>query len=115
MAELLPEAEFLEKRRSAKIHEEKLRIEEEYAKSKANVKILEVIESEDHKREFNVDSQYKGEMDKTIDEKPGIQHQRSRQYHYDQASIGDRKSDFSLIKQPIHEKTVKENQADITK
>ena len=35
--------------------EEKLKIEEEYAKSKAKAKILEAIESEDHKREFNVD------------------------------------------------------------
>ena len=61
---------------------EKLKIEEEYAKSKVKVKILEAIESEDHKREFNVVPQYKGEMDKTI--------------------VGDGKSDFSLIKQPLH-------------
>ena len=59
MAELLAEAEFLEKRQSTKIQEEKLKIDEEYAKSKANVKILEAIESEDHKRDFNVDGQCK--------------------------------------------------------
>ena len=58
MAELLAEAEFLEKRQSAKIHEEKLKIEEEYAESKAKVKVLEAIKSEDHKREFNVDGQH---------------------------------------------------------
>ena len=96
MAELLAEAEFLEKRQSAKIHEGKLKIEEEYAKSKAKVKILEAIESEDHKREFNVDGQYKGEINKAIDEKLEIQHQRSKQYHHDQATAGDGKFDFSL-------------------
>ena len=45
------------------------------------MKILEAIESEDHKREFNVDGQYKGEVNKTIDEKLEIQHQRTKQYH----------------------------------
>ena len=115
MAQLLAEAEFLEKGQSTKIHEEKLKIEEEYAKSKAKVKIFEAIESEDNKREFNVDGQYKGEMDKAIDEKPEIQHQRTKQYHYDQASVGDGKFDLSLIKQPLHEKTVKGNQADVTR
>ena len=72
MAELLAESEFLEKRQSAKIHEEKLKIEKEYAKSKAKVKILEAIESEDYEREFNVDGQYKGETDKATDEKQEI-------------------------------------------
>ena len=48
MAQHLAEAEFLEKRQSAKIHEERWKIEEEYVKSKARVKILEAIESEDH-------------------------------------------------------------------
>ena len=81
VAELSAEAEFLEKRQSAKIHEEKFKIEEEYPKSKVKVKILEVIESEDHKREFNVDGQYKGEVNKAIDEKLEIQHQRTKQYH----------------------------------
>ena len=52
MVELLAEAEFLKKRQSAKIQEEKLKIEEEYAKSKAKVEILEAIESEDHIREL---------------------------------------------------------------
>ena len=74
MAELLAEEEFLEKRQSAKIHEEKLKIEEEYAKSKAKVKILEGIKSEDYKMEFNVDGQYKGVINKAIDEKPEIKH-----------------------------------------
>ena len=78
MAELLTESEFFEKRQSVKIHKEKLKIEEEYAKSKAKVKILEAIESEDHKREFNVDGQYKGEINKAIDEKPEIQHQGTK-------------------------------------
>ena len=59
MAELLAEAEFIEKRQSAKIYDEKLKTEEEYATSKAKVKILEAIESEDLKRESNVDGQYK--------------------------------------------------------
>ena len=115
MAELLAEAEFLEKRQSAKIHEEKLKIEEEYAKSKVKVKILEATESEDHKREFNVDGQYKGEVNKAIDEKLEIQHQRTKQYHYDQATVGDGKFDFSLLEQPLHEKTVKGNQANVTR
>ena len=115
MAELLTEEDFLEKRQSAKIHKEKLNIEKEYAKSKAKAKILEAIESEDHKKEFNVDGQCKGEMDKTIDKKPRIQHQRNRQYHYDHASVGDRNLDFSFIKQPLLEKTVKGNEADITR
>ena len=69
MAELLAKAEFLKKKQSAKIHEKKLKTEEEYAKSKVKVKILEAIESEDHKREFNLDGQYNEEMDKIIDEK----------------------------------------------
>ena len=86
-----------------------MKIEEEFAKSKAIVKILEAIESEDHKREFNVDGQDKGEMDKTIDKKPGTQHQRNIQYHYDQVRVDDRKSHFSLIKQSLHEKTVRGN------
>ena len=60
-----------------------MKIEEEYAKSKAKVKILEAIESEDHKREFNVDGPYKGEINKAIDEKPEIQHQGTKHYYYD--------------------------------
>ena len=76
------------------------------------MKILEAIESEGHKREVSVDGIYKREMDKTIDEKPRIQHQRTRQYHYDQASLGDRKSNLSFIKQPLPEKTFKRDQAD---
>ena len=104
MAEILAGAEFQEKRQSAKIQEEKLKIEEEYAKSKAKVKILEAIESEDHKREFNVNGQYKGEINKAIDEKPEIQHQGTKQYQYDQVTVGDGKLHFSLIKQPLHEK-----------
>ena len=48
MADLLAEAEF---------HEKKLKIEEENIKSKAKVKILEAIESEDQNREFNIDDQ----------------------------------------------------------
>ena len=96
-------------RRSAKIHGKKLKIEKEFAKSKAMVKILEAIESEDYKREFNVDGQDKGEMNKTIDKKPGTQHQRNMQYHYDQASVDDGKSHFSLIKQSLHEETVRGN------
>ena len=115
MAELLSEAEFLEKRQSPNIHEAKLKIEEEYAKSEAKVKILEAIESEDHKREFNVDGQYKGETNKAIDKKPEIQHQRIKQHHYDQVSVGDGSFGFSLIKQPLHEKTVKGNQANVTR
>ena len=110
MAELLVEAEFLKKRQSAKIHEEKLKIEEEYAKSKAKVKILEAIESEDHIMEFNVDGQYKGEINKAIDEK----HQGTKQYHYDEATVRDRKFDFIPIKQPLHKK-VKGNQANVTR
>ena len=113
MAELSVEAEFLEKRQSAKIQEEKLKIEEEQAKSKAKVAILEAIKSEDCKREFNVDGQYKGEINKAIDEKPEIQHQGNKQYLYDQATAGDRKFNFSLIKQPHHKK-VKGNQANVT-
>ena len=114
MAELLAEAGFLKKRQSAKIQEEKLKTEEEYAKSKAKVKILEAFTSEDHKREFNVDGQYKGEINKAIDEKPEIQHQGTKQYDYDQAIIGDGKFDFSLYKQPLHEK-IKGNQANVTR
>ena len=114
MAEILAGAEFQEKRQSAKIQEEKLKIEEEYAKSKAKVKILEAIESEDHKREFNVNGQYKGEINKAIDEKPEIQHQGTKQYQYDQVTVGDGKLHFSLIKQPLHEK-VKGNQANVTR
>ena len=47
--------------------------------------------------------------------KSRIQHQRTRQYHYDQASVGDVKSDFSSIKQPLPEKTVTRDQADVTR
>ena len=50
------------------------------------MKILETIESEDHKGEFNVDDKYKGEINKAIDEKLKIQHQRTKQYHYDQSN-----------------------------
>ena len=99
-------------RQSVKL--QKLKIEEEYAKSKAKVKILEAIKSEDHKREFNVDGQYKGEINKAFNEKPEIQHQRTKQYHYDQATVDD-KFDFSINKQPLHEKTVKGNQANVTR
>ena len=98
MAEFLAEAEFLKKRQSAKCHEEKLTIKEEYAKSKAKVKILEANKSEDHKMEINVDGQYKGEINKVIDEKPEIKNQRTKQYHYDQTTVGDGKFDFSPIK-----------------
>ena len=91
MGELLAEAEFLQKRQSAKIQEEKLKIEEKHVKSKTKVKILEAIKSEDHKREFNVDGQYKGEINKAIDEKPEIQHQGTKQYHYDQPTAGNGK------------------------
>ena len=114
MGELLAEAEFLQKRQSAKIQEEKLKIEEKHVKSKTKVKILEAIKSEDHKREFNVDGQYKGEINKAINEEPEIQHQGSKQCHYDQATVGDGKFEFSLIKQPLHEK-VKGNQAHFTR
>ena len=88
-------------------------IEEEYAKFKVKVKILEAIESEDHKREVSVDDLYKGEIEKNIDKKPRIQHQRTKQYHYDQASLGDRKFNHSFIKQPLPEKTFKRDQADV--
>ena len=79
------------------------------------MKIFEAIESEDHKREFNVDGQYKGEINKTTDEKPRIQDQRTRLYHYDQAIVGGGKSDFSFIKQPLSEKIVKRDQPDVRK
>ena len=79
------------------------------------MKILEAIESEDHKRKFNVGGQYKREMEKTTDEKPGIQHQKIRQYHYVQPSVGDGKSNFSLTKQPLHRKTVKGNQTNVAR
>ena len=115
MAELLAEAEFIEKRQSAKIYDEKLKTEEEYATSKAKVKILEAIESEDLKRESNADGQYKGEINRAIDHTPEIQHGRTKQYHYDQGSIGDGKFDFSLIKQRLYQKTVKGNQANATR
>ena len=49
-----------------------MKIEKEYAKSKAKVKILEAIKSEDHKGEFKVDGQCKEEINKTTDEKPEI-------------------------------------------
>ena len=114
MAELLAEVEFLKKRQSARIHEENLKIEEEYAKAKGKIKIFEAIKSEDHKSEFNVDGQYKGKINKAIDEKPETQHQGTKQYHYDQVTVGDRKFNFSLMKQPLHEK-VKGNQANVTK
>ena len=64
--------------------------------------------------EFNVDGQYKGEINKAIDEKPEIKHQRTKQYHCDQTTVGDGKFDFSPIKQPLHEK-VKGNQANVTR
>ena len=115
MAELLTEAEFLEKKQSAKVREETLKIEEEYPKSKAKLKILEAIKSEDHKRVFSVDGQCKGEMNKTIDEKPRIQYKRTRQYHYDLVSVSDRKSNFTFIELPIPERTVNRNHADVTK
>ena len=41
MAELLAEAEFIEKKQSAKVNEVKLKLEEKLAKSKAKVKTLE--------------------------------------------------------------------------
>ena len=64
-----------------------MKTEEEYATSKATVKILEAIESEDLKRESNVDGQYKGEINRAIDQTPEIQHRRTKQYHYDQGSV----------------------------
>ena len=62
----------------------------------------------------NVDGQYKSEINKAIDEKPEIKHHRTKQYHYDQATVDDRKFDFSPIKQPLHGK-VKGNQANVTR
>ena len=53
-------------------------------------------------------------INKATDEKPEIQHQRTKQYH-DQVTAGDGKFNFSLIKQPLHEKTVKGNQANVTR
>ena len=47
--------------------------------------------------------------------KSRIQHQRTRQYHYDQASVGDVNSDFSSTEQPLPEKTVTRDQADATR
>ena len=91
MTELLSEAEFLKKRQSGKIQEEKQQIEEKYAKFNAKIKILEAIESEDQNREFNVNGLYKGEINKAIDEKPEIQHQGTKQYHYDQPTTGNGK------------------------
>ena len=48
MAELLAEAEFIEKKQSAKINEKKLMLEEKLAKSK--VKILEDLDIEEGER-----------------------------------------------------------------
>ena len=54
-------------------------------------------------------------INKATDEKPEIQHQRTKQCHYDQVTAGDGKFSFSLIKQALHEKTVKGNQANVTR
>ena len=54
-------------------------------------------------------------INKATDEKPEIQHQRTKQCHYDQVTAGDGKFSSSLIKQALHEKTVKENQANVTR
>lgn len=48
------------------MHGEKLKIEEKYAKSKAKVKILETIESEYRKREFNEIANTKDERTKLL-------------------------------------------------
>ena len=54
-------------------------------------------------------------INKATDEKPEIQHQRTKQCHYDQVTAGDGKFSSSLIKQALHEKTVKENQSNVTR
>ena len=50
MAELLAEAEFIEKKQPAKIKEKKLKLEEKLAKSKEKVKILEDLDIEEGER-----------------------------------------------------------------
>ena len=57
MAELLAGAEFIKKKQSAKINEEKLKLEEKLAKSKANVKILDDLDIEEVER-FHYDHVY---------------------------------------------------------
>ena len=50
MAELLAEAEFIEKKQSAKINGEKLKLDEKIAKSKTKVEILEELDIEECER-----------------------------------------------------------------
>ena len=70
---------------------------------------------EDYERELNVDGHYKTEMDKNIDGKARIQHKRTTQHHYNQASVCGSTSDFSFIEQLLSGKTVKRDQADVTR
>ena len=46
MAELLPEVHFQEERQTAEFKAQKLEVEEQYAKSKARVKVSEDIEGD---------------------------------------------------------------------
>ena len=50
MAELLAEAEFIEKKQSAKINEEKMKLEGKLAKSKGKVKSSEDLDIEEGER-----------------------------------------------------------------
>ena len=50
MAELLAEAEFIEKKQSAKINEEKMKLEGKLAKSKGKVKSWEDLDIEEGER-----------------------------------------------------------------
>ena len=50
MVELLVETEFIEKKQSAKVNDEKLKLEEKLAKSKTNVKILKDLDIKEVKR-----------------------------------------------------------------
>ena len=61
MAELLTEAEFFEKKQSVKFNEEKLKLEEKLAKSKAKVKILKYVDIEKGER-FHYDDGYSSQQ-----------------------------------------------------
>ena len=61
IAELLVEAESIEKKQSAKINGEKLKLEEKFAKSKAKVKNLEGLDIKEGER-FHYDDVYSSQQ-----------------------------------------------------
>ena len=97
IAELLAEAEFFVKKQSAKINEEKLNIEDKYAKFKAKVKIIEKLETPDIRRDFNLQNKHQKMEKSFISKQPKLQYQqRPSIWKHSQTSIEEGHVQFGI-------------------